>query len=57
MSHKSEQQWEYVTCTKQDGRVYRSGNKFKYIDKGLEDLDAFIISETERINNRSNVSS
>ena len=39
---KSEEQWEYVTCTKTDGRVYRMGDRFKYVDKGLDAIEDLV---------------
>ncbi len=57
---------QYMILTENDKDfLIRNGLKVKYdsyiltldVKKQLEDLDAFIISETERINNRSNVSS
>ena len=39
---KSEDQWEYVTCTKTHGRVYKKGDAYKYIDPGLDAMDNLI---------------
>lgn len=57
---------QYMTLTEDDKNfLIHNGLKVKYdsyiltlnVKQQLKDLDAFIVSETERINNRSNVSS
>ena len=55
---QSEEQWEYIGSTKQHGRVYQMGDKFKYVDKWLEVLEDCVeqlnktTAEVNRIENK-----